>query len=246
MLGAGSHLGSRPAPQAPSTPAETTRRSGSPAHRPSRVRYIPMYRVLRRGHFARGAERPRHQPGRWVRGLVVCAAGCSTGPLFVSDRGVFVAGILGRFRRSAPRNREGPCAPPTELRSGGWRPPACGTSTSHVHGHGDGQGRGPLPPRRPSQLPGAASDDHPPRRYPRRSRGRHGGEVPRPAPSPGGSRKRQHPWASKVCCRTPAWPTVPARCTDAVRSRLTGRHLTSITVNTANRLQGREFDVTLV
>ncbi|CAL9292578.1 AAA family ATPase [Streptomyces sp. SudanB52_2052] len=33
---------------------------------------------------------------------------------------------------------------------------------------------------------------------------------------------------------------------DAVRSRLTARGLRSITVDTANRLQGREFDVTLV
>ncbi|MFD6322722.1 AAA domain-containing protein [Streptomyces sp. NPDC058442] len=32
---------------------------------------------------------------------------------------------------------------------------------------------------------------------------------------------------------------------DAVRSRLTARGLTGITVDTANRLQGREFDVTL-
>ncbi|MFC5724470.1 AAA family ATPase [Streptomyces gamaensis] len=34
--------------------------------------------------------------------------------------------------------------------------------------------------------------------------------------------------------------------TDAVRSRLTARGLTAVTVDTANRLQGREFDVTLV
>ncbi|MFK4273574.1 helicase, partial [Streptomyces milbemycinicus] len=33
---------------------------------------------------------------------------------------------------------------------------------------------------------------------------------------------------------------------DAVRSRLAARGLTGITVDTANRLQGREFDVTLV